>query len=137
MIPIPLPGYPTHALMQRIPAGVASAIAYIYDAAIQLTKLTDWVGQSFTFTYAPDGMPATVNRPGGANTAYGYNGADQLTSVHHDGPAGALAHFDYTLDANGNRTAVASAAGTESYTLDVLNRLTGVSYPNGDAAAYT
>ncbi len=116
---------------------VRGSIAYIYDAANQLTKLTDWVGQSFTFTYAPDGMPATVNRPGGVNTAYGYNGADQLASVHHDGPAGALAHFDYTLDANGNRTAVASAAGTESYTLDVLNRLTGVSYPNGDAAAYT
>src|SRR5260370_19259338 len=113
------------------------SIGYVSAPANQLPKLTDWAGLSFTFTYAPDGMPATVNRPGGVNTAYGYDGANRLTSVHHDGPAGALAHFDYTLDANGNRTAVASAAGTESYTLDVLNRLTGASYPNGDAAAYT
>src|SRR5260370_1376293 len=116
---------------------VRGSIGYVYDAANQLTKLTDWASQSFTFTYAPDGMPATINRPGGVNTAYGYDGANRLTSVHHDGPAGAIAHFDYTLDSNGNRTAVASAAGTESYTLDVLNRLTGASYPNGDAAAYT
>jgi RHS repeat-associated protein len=116
---------------------VRGSIAYVYDAANQLTKLTDWVGQSFTFTYAPDGMPASLNRPGGVNTTYGYDGANRLTSVHHDGPAGTIAHFDYTLDANGNRTAVASSAGTESYTLDVLNRLTGVTYPNGDAASYT
>jgi RHS repeat-associated protein len=30
-----------------------------------------------------------------------------------------------------------SAAGAENYTLDTLNRLTAVSYPNGDKAAYT
>lgn len=48
-----------------------------------------------------------------------------------------LAHFDYTLDANGNRTAVVPAAGTESYTLDALNRLTGVKYANGDTVSYT
>jgi YD repeat-containing protein len=71
------------------------------------------------------------------NTTYGYDGADSLISVHHDGPAGSLARFDYTLDANGNRTSVNSAAGAESYTLDALNRLTGVTYPNADTASYT
>ena len=65
-----------------------------------------------------------------------HDGADWLTSVHHDGPSGALAHYDYTLDANGNRTSMTTAAGTESYTLDALNRLTSVSYPNGDATSY-
>ena len=33
------------------------------------------------------------------------------------------------LDPNGNRTAVVSNAGTETYTLDALNRLTNVTYP--------
>jgi RHS repeat-associated protein len=113
------------------------SVTYAYDAANQLTTLTDWAGKSFGFSYSPDGLPASIARPGGVNTTYGYDGADSLTSVHHDGPAGSLARFDYTLDANGNRTSVTSAAGTESYTLDALNRLTGVTYPNADTAAYT
>ncbi len=37
----------------------------------------------------------------------------------------------------GNRTSVTSLAGTENYTLDALNRLTNVTYPNGDVAGYT
>src|SRR5260370_25323720 len=107
---------------------VRGSVLYTYDAANQLTKLSDWAGNAFTFTYASDGMPASVSRPGGVNTTYGYDAADPLTSVHHDGPSGSIAHFDFTLHANSNRTAVASAAGTESYTLDALNRLTGVKY---------
>lgn len=43
----------------------------------------------------------------------------------------------YRLDANGNRVALASNGGTESYTLDALNRLTNATYPNGDTAAYS
>jgi RHS repeat-associated protein len=116
---------------------VRGSVLYTYDAANQLIKLSDWAGNAFTFTYSPDGMPASVSRPGGVNTAYTYDGADRLTSVHHDGPSSAIAHFDYTLDANGNRTSVVSAAGSETYTLDALNRLTGVKYANGDTGAYT
>ncbi len=37
----------------------------------------------------------------------------------------------------GNRTSVTSLAGTENYTLDALDRLTGVTYPNGDVVGYT
>ena len=113
------------------------SLVYAYDAANQLTKLTDWSGQPFTFTYAPDGMPNSTTRPNGVVTNYGYDRADQLTSIHHDGPSGAIAHFDYALDANGNRASMTSAAGTESYTLDVLNRLTAVKYANGDTASYS
>jgi RHS repeat-associated protein len=112
-------------------------ISYSYDAANQLTTLTDWANHVFSFTYAPDDMPASITRPGNVATYYGYDGADRLTSIHHDTSSGAIAHYDYTLDANGNRTSMTSAAGTENYTLDALNRLTNVSYPNGDSASYT
>jgi RHS repeat-associated protein len=130
-------GYDSAGNRTSMSLPVRGSILYTYDAANQTTKLTDWAGQAFNFTYASDGMPASVNRPGGVNTTFGYDGADRLTAIHHDGPSGAIAHFDYTLDANGNRTSVVSAAGTESYTMDVLNRLTGVSYPNSDTASYT
>src|SRR5258708_34464559 len=115
---------------------VGGSVLHTYDAANQLTKLSDWAGNAFTFTYASDGMPASVSRPGGLNTTYGYDAADRLTSVHHDGPAGSIAHFDYTLDANSNRTAVASAASTQSYTLHALNRLPGGKYDTRDTDAH-
>jgi RHS repeat-associated protein len=112
-------------------------ITYAYDAANQLTTLTDWANHVFSFTYAPDGMPASITRPGNVSTYYGYDGADRLTSVHHDTSSRPVAHYDYTLDADGNRTSMTSAAGTEKYTLDALNRLTAVSYPNGDSTSYS
>jgi len=112
------------------------SITYAYDAANELTSLTDWAGHLFTFTYTADGLPASINRPGNVATSYGYDGADRLVSVHHDLPSGAIAHFDYTLDPNGNPTSMTGAAGTENYNLDALNRLTNASYPNGDVASY-
>jgi RHS repeat-associated protein len=54
-----------------------------------------------------------------------------------------LQRFVSTLDANGNRTAVAllgaaiATPGTESYTYDELDRLTGVTYSDGGSASYT
>ncbi len=115
---------------------VRGSVTYGHDAANELTSVKDWAGNVFAFTYAADGMPSTIARPGGVNTMYSYDGADRLTSVRHDGPSGAIAHYDYTLDANGNRTAMTTAVGTESYTLDALNRLIAVSYPNGDNMSY-
>ncbi|HEX2679781.1 MAG TPA: RHS repeat-associated core domain-containing protein, partial [Candidatus Dormibacteraeota bacterium] len=130
-------GYDTASNRTSMTLPARGSVTYSYDAANELTSLKDWAGNLFAFTYAPDGMPSTISRSGGVNTSYGYDGADRLTSVHHDGPSGPIAHYDYTLDANGNRTAMTTAAGTESYTLDALNRLTAVSYANGDNASYT
>lgn len=71
-------------------------------------------------------------------TDYGYDLAGRLTSVvHGGGGVGSTQSYQYTLDDAGNRTAVAMAGGTESYTLDAVNRLTNVTYANSDTAAYT
>ena len=93
-----------------------SATTYTYDARDLLTSITD----------------ALLNP-----TSYGYDDAGRLTSVTHTGPGGPLQSFSYTLDDSGNRTAVTSGGGTESYTLDALNRITNVVYPNGDTVSYT
>ena len=107
------------------------AIPYTYDAAGRLTTLTDWQSRVLTLTYDANGRRTGVTRPGGTATAYAYDTADRQTSVTHTGPGGTLASFVSTYDAAGNRTSVTSGAGTESYTLDALNRLTSVSYPGG------
>jgi YD repeat-containing protein len=44
---------------------------------------------------------------------------------------------DCAYDAEGNRTSMTSGAGTETYTLDPLNRLTSVTDANSDIVAYT
>jgi RHS repeat-associated protein len=112
-------------------------VSYGYDAGNQLTSLTDWFGQTSTFTYSADGLPTGMSRPGGLQTSYTYDVADRMTSVNNDGPGGALKRFSYTLDANGNRASVTSGAGTESYVLDALNRVTSANYPNGDKSTYS
>jgi YD repeat-containing protein len=43
----------------------------------------------------------------------------------------------YTLDADGNRTSLRTAAGVESYTVNAVDQLTSVSYSDGVSAAYT
>jgi len=112
-------------------------VSYGYDAANRLTSVADWLGNSFGYTYNVDDLPTGITRPNGVSTTYGYDGADRLTSVNHDTSSGAVAHYAYTLDNAGNPTAMTTAGGTESYTLDALNRVTGVSYANGDTASYT
>ena len=71
----------------------------------------------------------TAARSNGVDTNYSYDDAGRLTGVGHTGPNGGIDGFSYMLDPNGNRTAVMSNAGTETYTLDALNRLTNVTYP--------
>ena len=76
-----------------------------------------------------DGRMLTAARSNGVDTNYTYDDAGRLTGVGHTGPNGGIDGFSYMLDPNGNRTAVMSNAGTETYTLDALNRLTNVTYP--------
>jgi YD repeat-containing protein len=71
------------------------------------------------------------------DTAYGYDTGGRLNAITQTNGGVTLQSYGYTLDAAGNRTAVTTGAGTETYTLDALNRLTGVSYANGDVVAYT
>ena len=118
------------------PTGAVTS--YAYDGAGRLAGVGDWLSRSISLSYTTDGLQAGIARPDGVFTTQTYDAADRLTAITHTGPGNtALRHFTYTLDAAGNRTAVVSDAGTESYTLDPVNRITGVSYPQGDTASYT
>jgi len=43
----------------------------------------------------------------------------------------------YELDANGNRVSMSDDRGTESYAYDNLNRLTQVTYADGEVVTYS
>jgi RHS repeat-associated protein len=112
-------------------------ISYNYDATGRLATIGDWASGVINYSFDADGNLTGLSRSNGVNSSYGYDNAGRLTNISHNGPSGNLLFTNYTLDANGNRTTMASNAGTESYTLDVLNRLTNATYPNGDTAAYS
>jgi len=114
-----------------LPSGTAT---YAYDGAGRLASLTDPQHQTTTFAYDVDGNRTTIARPTGITTTTTYDAAGRATGISHSGTP---LSFSYSYDAAGNRTAVVTPAGTESYTLDALNRLTGVTYPNGDTASYS
>ena len=103
----------------------------------RLTSVTDWQSNAIGFSYDSDGNRTGISRPNGVDSTYTYDLADRLTAIDHHDSGGTIQSFDYTLDAAGNRTAVVSNAGTESYTLDALNRVTAVDYPTGDDVSYT
>ena len=84
-----------------------------------------------------DGRMLSAARSNGVDTAYGYDVAGRLNNIAHTNGATVIDEFTYSLDGNGNRTAVTSTAGSESYTLDGLNRVTDVSYPGGVSEAFT
>ena len=112
-------------------------VSYAYDPVGRLETITDWNSQQVGFSYYPDGRLETIARPNGVATSYAYDLAGRLDRIDHADTAGLVEFFDYTLDPNGNREAMVSSAGTESYTINLLNQLTGVSYPDGTSETFT
>jgi len=111
--------------------------SYAYDLAGRIHTITPPGQSAVTITHRADGTPTSMARPNGVTTSYGYDTAGRQTSIQHNGPTGLIAQFDYTLDANGNRTAVTmltpSSTKTETYVQDAANRLTDYTAPEGTA----
>ncbi|MGI8551874.1 MAG: RHS repeat-associated core domain-containing protein, partial [Dehalococcoidia bacterium] len=116
----------------------SKSVSYGYDSAGRLNAVSDWLNRTVGFSYDIDGHRAGITRPNGVTTSETYDAAGRLTGISHTGPnSTTLRHFSYTLDAAGNRPAVASEGGSETYTLDAANRLTNATYPQGDTASYS
>ena len=112
-------------------------VSYGYDPAGRLASITDWNTDQTTLTYDTDGRIEAMARPNGVTSAWTYDVAGRLDRIDHATSSGIFEFFDYTLDANGNRTAVASTAGSESYQLNELNQLTSVIYPDSTGTTFT
>ncbi len=74
-----------------------------FDNDERLQAVTDWLGDQTTFNYDPDSNLTTTTFPAatGGLDKYGYNAADQPTSIAIDQGSSTLASLSYTLDALG------------------------------------
>lgn len=112
-------------------------VTYTYDDANRIATVTDWDSRETSYVYDASGRIGNFTLPNGAVTSFGYVDASRTTSVDHVKDATTIAALDYTFDDLGNRLTKVDAAGTETYTYDVLSRITNVAYPGGASTAYT
>ncbi len=114
-------------------------MTYGYDAANQLTSVTDWNSNATTYAYDDAGRMTTATLPSGTGivSSYTYDDADRLTGIDHvKGGSTTLAFVDHTLDDVGNRTQRIDGQGTHTYAYDDLYRLTSVTYPGPLTTTY-
>jgi RHS repeat-associated protein/uncharacterized repeat protein (TIGR01451 family) len=111
-------------------------VSYERDEAGRVSRLIDVDGSATQYEWLPDGRTARFTRPNGVSTNYTYDTAGRTTSVQHASAGGPIDRFDYTLDPVGNPLSVSSAAGTDSYGYDSLNRVTAAAHPTGTTEAF-
>jgi YD repeat-containing protein len=123
-----------------LPGG--KSVAYQYDHLHRLSKVSDWQGNFALYSYDAAAWPLSVSVSGGPVTIYQYDGARNLRAIVSTGPDGTpVAGYRYTVDPNGNRTAVSALEPNTStvtrpaslaYSFDAANRPTsrsdGVTY---------
>ena len=106
--------------------GLTMTVGYSYDAAGRLIGVSDPAGGAYSIGYDAAGNRTSLGFPNGVETAYAYDGANRLLSIHTTAGESALQSFDYELDANGNRTRITEADGTSrAFTYDAMSRLVG------------
>ena len=112
----------------------ALAVTYGYSNADRLSTVTDSASRQTTYTYTAAGLAHTVTLPNNMVTTYSYDRAQRLSSLTNVlGPTTITSHT-YTLDNEGNRTALTEfvsgittgASDTFGLTYDGLERLTAV-----------
>jgi RHS repeat-associated protein len=121
---------------QRDPVGNVTSVqgpggttTYGYDAASQLTSITDPAGGSFTIGHDAAGRRTTMTRPNGVNDTTTYDPAGNLTSIKAMLGATVVGQSDYTYDTTGRRDTLTSTLGTASFGYDNASQLTSASFP--------
>jgi RHS repeat-associated protein len=131
-----------------------NGIQYAYDAAGNVTSMTDYHGNTTTYTYtdrnelstltAPGsklwtfhyndiGQPTYYDIPNGMTTNYGYDSRNRLTAIEHKDGANVLDGFAYALDDVGNITSTTHEDGSFwEYLYDGRYRLTSAVRSNAN-----
>ena len=81
-------------------------VTYVYSPGGRLNTVTDWASHNATYLYTPAGLASSVAVPGGMTTTYTYDKAHRLTGLINAVGANTVSSHTYTLDNEGNRTAL-------------------------------
>ncbi len=100
-----------------LPGG--KTVTYSYDHLHRLARVSDWQGNFALYRYDAAGYPLSVSVSGGPVTIYQYDAVRNLRAVVSTGPDGTpVAGYRYSVDSNGNRTAVSALEpNTSAFTL--------------------
>nr|MDT0662605.1 RHS repeat-associated core domain-containing protein [Micromonospora sp. DSM 115978] len=112
--------------------GLGHTTRYEFDAAGNVQRMIDPENRAVTFTYRPDGQPATVTDPRGKTTNYDYQLDDLVTTTDPLGRTGrqhgdAAGRVLERLDA---------AGGRYRFAYDARNLLTSATDPLGNTTAF-
>lgn len=145
-------------------ANTTQTTSYTYNSFGEVLTTTDPLGNVTTNAYDPNGNLLTVTTPvpnsntPASVTQFQYATNGELTQITDPKgnvtkltytPAGLIASItdaqnnvtSYQYDARGNRTAVIDpvngASHPTSFVYDIMNRLTGITYPDGTTAGFT
>ncbi|MFZ5596788.1 MAG: RHS repeat domain-containing protein [Bacillota bacterium] len=110
---------------------------YVYDSLNRMKTVTA-DGKTFTYEYYPDGMIKAVNYPSGTNirTEYTYDNANRLKTLKNIINRQAAMVYSYGYDKNGNIISITENGSTTNYQYDELNRLAGITRPDGTKTGY-
>ena len=81
-------------------------VTYVFSPGGRLSTVTDWAGHSASYQYTNAGLASSVSVPGGMTTSYTYDTVHRLTLLTNMVGAATVSSHSYTLDNEGNRTAL-------------------------------
>ncbi|MDQ2913449.1 MAG: discoidin domain-containing protein [Chloroflexota bacterium] len=99
-------GYDLDSNRTTLTYPTVGSVTYVFSPAGRLASLTDWGSRQSTYTYTASGLAKTVTIPGGMTTNYTYDTAQRLWTLVNSTTAGTITSDTYTLDNEGNRTAI-------------------------------
>lgn len=101
-----------------------------FDGVNRIASISDWLGNTTSFNYSADSNVTSTTFPAGTGNVdeYGYDRADQMSSVQVKRGAATLASLSYTRDKAGQIESLTSqglpGAAEEAFGYDEDNRLT-------------
>ncbi len=99
-------GYDLDSNRTTLTYPTVGSVTYAFSPAGRLSSLTDWGARLSTYTYTAAGLAKTVVVPGGMTTTYTYDKAQRLTTLLNATATATITSDTYTLDNEGNRTAI-------------------------------
>jgi RHS repeat-associated protein len=99
-------GYDLDSNRTTLTYPTVGSVSYVFSPAGRLASLTDWGSRQSVYSYYPSGLAHTVTIPGGMTTTYTYDEAQRLRVLTNTAASATVSSHTYTLDNEGNRTAI-------------------------------